>query len=248
MKEIVVVYNNEPRVSSVLLAKGFCRAHRDVLDLLLKYKIVLESFGILTVEPLKIRKLDKKGRLERGRPVKDYLLNEGQATFLVTLFKNTEQVVKFKANLVRDFLRCKTMLRRVATNRQSPEWSQQRIESKSKRIEETDKIKEFVAYAKSQGSTHADWYYSAFSQMVNRALFVVEGKYKNIRDMMTLGQLTVIGVADVIVGKTVTKGMSDGLFYKEIFRRTKANMILLAEMHGQSEIIAKEMKQLEPPE
>ena len=38
--------------------------------------------------------------MESGQNTKDYILNEQQATLLVTFLKNTEQVANFKTNLV----------------------------------------------------------------------------------------------------------------------------------------------------
>ncbi|WP_193438777.1 Rha family transcriptional regulator, partial [Streptococcus suis] len=38
-----------------------------------------------------------------GQNVRDYILNEQQATLLITFLRNTEQVANFKENLVRAF-------------------------------------------------------------------------------------------------------------------------------------------------
>lgn len=41
--------------------------------------------------------------MESGQQAKDYILNEQQATLLITFLKNTEQVANFKENLVKAF-------------------------------------------------------------------------------------------------------------------------------------------------
>lgn len=41
--------------------------------------------------------------MESGQHSKEYILNEQQATLLITFLKNTEQVVNFKENLVKAF-------------------------------------------------------------------------------------------------------------------------------------------------
>ncbi|WP_331436695.1 Rha family transcriptional regulator [Streptococcus intermedius] len=46
-------------------------------------------------------RLDLKSKLQRVD--KDYILNEQQATLLITFLKNTEQVANFKENLVKAF-------------------------------------------------------------------------------------------------------------------------------------------------
>jgi len=277
MRDIVVIYNDEPRASSQLIAVGFNRKHKVVLRFIEKYKSDLEEFGNLPLEKVKsLKKIDLLGVLKTpnstvkqnkarqkavgpkaiktkglisplGRPVDAYLLNEEQTTFLVTLFANSKIVVEFKKTLVKEFYKQRRLLLQVIANRHDSEWVRKRIEGKKRRVEATDKIKDFIVYAKEQGSKNADWYYNAFTSMQNKALFCIEGKFKNLRDVMLPEQLMVIGVADGIVKKTITGGIKKGLFYKDIFKEAKENMLLFAQLHGQEKIIA-EVKQLQPPE
>lgn len=51
-----------------------------------------------------------KSTFSGGRHKKTYMLNEQQATFLVTLLGNTEQVLDFKENLVKQFFNMKQEL------------------------------------------------------------------------------------------------------------------------------------------
>lgn len=275
MEKIVVIWNSEPRTTSYSIARGFKREHKDVLKLIKKYKSSIEKFGNLPLEKVKvfkevigdfkslnstakqnegkesnkISKVNKNKTSKRtiGRPIKAYFLNEAQATFLVTLFANSKIVVDFKQTLVQEFYKHKKILEQVINNKQNSEWARKRIEGKKRRIEQTTKIKDFITYAKNQGSKNADWYYTIFTTMQNNALFIVEGKFKNLREVMSPEQLMVIGVADGIVKKTITEGMNKGLFYKEIFKKAKANMILFAELHGQNKII-EETKKLQEPD
>ena len=113
MQEIVVIYNNEPRASSQLIAQGFGRKHKVVLNLIAKYKKNLEIFGVLPFEKEKPWIAKKQGKSKGGRPVKNYLLNEQQATFLITLFANTPLVLEFKTKLVSEFYKQKRLLRQV---------------------------------------------------------------------------------------------------------------------------------------
>lgn len=79
---------------------------------------------------------------------KIYLLNEGQAMFLMTLLRNDGVdgvVVRFKA----------------------------RLASKENRLKETDVIKLLVEYAKEQGSTHSDQLYRVYTKLANS---IVDGK------------------------------------------------------------------------
>ena len=48
-------------------------------------------------------------------------------------------------------------------------WQQTRQQTKDSRLLETECIKEFVAYAKGQGSQHAERYYCSFTRLANKA-------------------------------------------------------------------------------
>ncbi|RRA88278.1 Rha family transcriptional regulator [Streptococcus agalactiae] len=68
--------------------------HRHLKILINKHKSRLERFGRVTFEI---------SPSEAGQNVRDYILNEQQATLLITFLKNTEQVATFKENLVKAF-------------------------------------------------------------------------------------------------------------------------------------------------
>ena len=48
-------------------------------------------------------------------------------------------------------------------------WQQTRQQTRESRLLETECIKEFVAYAKGQGSQHAERYYCSFTRLANKA-------------------------------------------------------------------------------
>ncbi|GAA0809180.1 Rha family transcriptional regulator [Ligilactobacillus aviarius] len=86
----------EPYTTSEVIAEYSENSHHAIQQLISKNKDNLEEFGILAFE---MRKL-KPGR---GAKAKIYHLNEQQATFLITLLKNTPNVVAFKFELTRQF-------------------------------------------------------------------------------------------------------------------------------------------------
>ena len=57
-------------------------------------------------------------------------------------------------------------------------WQETRQAAKGNRLLETDSIKEFVAYAKQQGSQHADRYYYHLTSLANKAAGITEGRDK----------------------------------------------------------------------
>lgn len=114
------------------------------------------------------------------------------------------------------------------------EWQQARSTGKQTRREETDIIKEFIGYAKGQGSKSAEMYYLAFSVMVNRELFGLEPKNtpENFRDTLDAAQLSHVRMAEIATGRALTEGMAKILPYKAVFAFAKERVRLLVQMVG----------------
>ena len=93
-------------VDSRLVAQRLGIEHRSFLQTLGDYQTQIEqAFGILRFENAK-----KKGR---GRPSKFAYLTEDQATFVMTLSRNSPEVVQCKVELVQAFSRAKELLRKA---------------------------------------------------------------------------------------------------------------------------------------
>jgi len=84
----------EPYTLSSIVAECAEIKHRHLKILLNKHREDFESFGKVT---FKISPSDS------GQNVRDYILNEQQATLLITYLRNTEAVKEFKMNLVKAF-------------------------------------------------------------------------------------------------------------------------------------------------
>lgn len=89
--------DGEPYTTSEIIAEGTGINHRRVRDAIRKYQTELETFGRVGAYQTP---LETNGGTQT---VPGYLLNEQQATFLLTLLKNTPVVVAFKKELVRQF-------------------------------------------------------------------------------------------------------------------------------------------------
>lgn len=248
MNDIVELHNNEPRAGSKLLATGFGIGHKAFVELIKGYRLYFFEFGSIEIIHAHKKKLSvSNGELwdefvsstSGTRGDNEYWLNEDQATFAGTLTRNSKTSVAFKKALVKDYSRCKKLLASIGKAQSTEEWQQARIEGKTDRRIETDGIKAFVDYAKSQGSENADMYYSNFTKMENAALFVVAGKFKNLRDVMTSKQLKTIGVCDTIIERAIDDGIKQGLPYKEVFQLAKTRVINFSALYGKSEIVQK---------
>ena len=232
LKDIVVIYDDELRAGTWLIAQGFGREHGSITKMIKKYSQNFENFSDLK---------SKKNRSTGGRPVTEYLLTEEQTAFLGTLLKNNKQVVSFKEKLIKEFYRMKRVLENIRTQHKDIKWLENREKGKIARLESTDEIKEFKIYAIEQGSQNADWYYVNLTKMLNGLLFIVDGKFKNLRDMMTPIQLMIVSGGDLIIRKALQDGMKKQLFYKEIYRVAKERVEIFAGLYGQSEIISKQL-------
>lgn len=227
MNELVVIEYEQPVTTSLLIAEGVGTKHEHVMKLLNSYK----ETEILS--EVKIRKVSTK-----GRPANVAILNEVQATFLITLMRNNDVVVNFKSRLVKDFYEMKEKLAMIAANQHNEAWKENREAGKLSRREGTDVIKDFIEYAKAQGSSNAGMYYGNVSKMENKALWLVEGKFKNIRDALSGQQLQVIASADLIAAKAIKRGMDEGMHYKDIFKMAKNDVEAFAALIGKTPVPA----------
>jgi len=185
-----------------------------------KLKLVIsdnmEEFVQMGLMPLERRKPPKASK--GGRPDESYLLNEDQFLLLLVLAKNSKEAVMLKVKITKEFVRMKKELAEIASNQSNEQWLEQRNSGKVSRRKETDVIKDFIDYAKAQGGTPkgCDKYYANISSMENKALFIVEQKYKNLRDVLGIADLSTIQNADHIVAKASRDGMDQETHDRDI--------------------------------
>ncbi len=231
MNDLVVMNNEIPLVSTFLLfEKMGYKEHRMLKRVIAENIEAFNEYGLMQLEVQK--PIGKNG----GRPIESYLLNEDQFVLLVLLAKNTHESVKLKIRVSHEFKRMKQTIANLIAQRQDPNWQNVRSDGKKIYFQKTDVIKEFVDYAKAQGSTSAERYYGNLATMENKALFFIERKYKNMREIMTIKQLMQVATADDVVEKAIKDGMDQELHYKEIFKLAKSRVISFAEIIGKSHL------------
>lgn len=117
------------------------------------------------------------------------------------------------------------------------------------RKQQTDIIKQFIAYCVAQGSKNAQKYYANLTKMENKFLFLITQRFPNIREHLNANQLLNIGTADHIVEKALIEGMEQGLDYHDIYKLAKKRIILYADLVGKTNVpqfqIENQSKQLE---
>lgn len=102
--QLVFARNGQALTTSEIIAQGVGVQHKNILALVRNYQADFETFGVFAFET---RKVDNP---QGGRPETFAILNEQQATLLVTYCKNTETVRKFKVALVKAFYEMREQL------------------------------------------------------------------------------------------------------------------------------------------
>ena len=160
----------EPYTLSSIIAKCAEVKHRHLKILLNKHRAEFEKLGKVTF---------KISPSEAGQNVRDYILNEQQATLLITYLRNTEPVKEFKTNLVKAFFE---MRDEVA------EFKLQRALEQPKRKTLHDSIETWLVAPKHAHSTMNNLLLKGASGMNKRQLMAARGGYNGI-DSLTSTEL-----------------------------------------------------------
>ena len=102
MKLVIKTQDGQLVTTSEAIAQGTDTQHKNVLELVREYQIQLETLGGVAFET---RPFKTNGGIQQREIA---LLTEPQSTFLLTLMRNSEIVVKFKLALVKAFYELKS--------------------------------------------------------------------------------------------------------------------------------------------
>lgn len=97
-------------------------------------------------------------------------------------------------------------------------WQEMRQESKNTRQIETDSIKTFVAYAREQGSQHADRYYCSLTRLANKAAGIT------CRNEASINQLSQLALIEHIIAEVIQESIRQRKPYKEIYLACKGRV------------------------
>ena len=129
MYELVEVRKDDVFTNSKVISEGTNNKHHAVQQIIQKYEKVFEETKELGAVAFEMRAIKQS----RGaNQEKIYLLNEGQAMFLMTLLRNDGVdgvVVRFKARLASEFIRMRNFIR----EKQSKLWNDTRLACKENR-------------------------------------------------------------------------------------------------------------------
>jgi len=203
--------NNQICVDSRDIAKEFGRRHDNVLQTI---KNLLED-GTVSLLECKERNYKKLGRLYPC-----YELNK--AGFLKVMpFIGGRKSREGQSLFVDAFLKMEAKLDRQSKVREKLAFQVARSSGKSSRTVLTDAIQEFVAYAKSQGSTHSERYFQNITKIANESVVIFEAKATQVRELMTAIQLSTLSTIELVAAQALVEGMESQLPYKEIYQKLK---------------------------
>lgn len=104
MQSLVIKQNGCPVTTSLAIAEGVGNTHKTVIQLIRKNTLDFEEFGRVAFE---MRSFSTNGG-DQHREVA--ILNEAQATLLLTYMRNNETVKEFKKRLVKAFFEMRDQL------------------------------------------------------------------------------------------------------------------------------------------
>ena len=89
-----------------------------------------------------------------------------------------------------------------------------RAEGKMIRKVETDAIREFIEYAKNNGSRSSERYYMIITKATNEILGIEAGQ----RDNLTASQLDHLAMVERVIANTLNSGVEREMNYKDIYK------------------------------
>ena len=217
MNELVIVKGSNIFTDSLIIAEGAKIEHESIIRMIGKYTERISKLGNVRFTDL------KSENLQGGRPTKIAELNEQQATFLLTLLKNTNPVVDFKFKLTQEFYR----MRQFILEKQTSEWQQSRLTGKQIRRDETDVIlTKLIPHAEKQGSKNAGRLYLTYSKLVNLVLGIKSGQRNNL----PADYIDAIRFLENAISNIISIEVDKGTEYHEIYQICKAKCFIIKEL------------------
>ena len=205
MNELVYLKNDAAVCDSLQVAEKFEMRHDNVLrtiDNLQKSLLNFEESSNMFIV--------SKRKADNGKYHRMYLMNRDGFSLLVMGFTG-KNALEWKLQYIRAFNQMKKLIQEKSTA--AYQLSDQA--EKATRKTETDIIKEFVEYARAQGSTHADHYYSNYTRLAYKAVGITD---KTTAAGMQLEDLSLV---EHLIAHTLRAGMAAGYNYRDIYQSCK---------------------------
>lgn len=195
----------EPYTLSSIVAECTNLQHHTITRTIRKHQARFERFGKVGF---------KIQALKSGQSAKDFILNEQQATLLVTFLKNTDQVANFKENLVKAFFEMREELSKFRI---------QRALEKPKRKTLHDSIENWGQAPKHSHSTMNNLLLKAVTDRNAKQLREERGGYNGI-DSLTSDELEQYQAFEDMVIAMIGLNMSYQEIKAMVFRNKKTRL------------------------
>ena len=205
MNELVYLKNDAAVCDSLQVAEKFGKRHDNVLQAIDSLRETL-----LKIEERPEMFLASRRKADDGQYHRMYLMNRDGFSLLVMGFTG-KNALEWKLQYIRAFNQMEKLIQEKSTA--AYQLSDQA--EKATRKTETDIIKEFVEYARAQGSTQADQYYSNYTRLACRAVGITD---KTTAAGMQLEDLSLV---EHLIAHTLKAGMAAGYNYREIYQSCK---------------------------
>ncbi len=200
--------NGQPHIDSRIIAQHLNIKHKNAYETIVKYTSQLEELGSLPFKT-ESRKRDTTG----GVIEKFALLNEDQCTFVLTLSRNTERVVKLKLNIVKTLKRFK---------------DQQQIQADYLPFYHSlhDCVDDLATKAANKGSSASPKvFHMNFNKMINKAFGLPSG----IRAALPAPTKAMVTMGNIVAMKSLERSICAGIDHKKAYQEAKLNVMSFAQ-------------------
>lgn len=239
---LVTISNNMPVTTSLKIAEVFEKKHRHVLDSI--RDVIKQNGGMPKIGQTPMFQETTYIHEQNGQEYPMYYLNRDGFTLLAMGFTGSK-ALKFKLAYIEAFNKMEAALKEFADDKDA-KWFETRFDGKKMRRQETDAIKLFIEYARSQGCTWKDYkFYSNLSIICNLGVGLPQ---KNGRNSATKNQLMILGTLEgTTIPAILRQGIIDDLHWTQIWAKVQQqiNIFLDVTFQGRlpiapSNIVAKE--------
>ena len=210
MKELVYLKNDKAVCNSLQVAERFEKRHDKLIFEIERMYSGLIGKGCTQNggDPLFIKTTYVHQQNKQRYPM--YLMNRDGFSLLVMGFTG-KNALEWKLQYIRAF----NQMEKLIQEKNTAAYQIADQAEKTTRKAETDVIKAFVEYARAQGSTHADHYYSNYTRLAYKAA--------GITDKMTAAglQLDELSLVEHMITHTLKAGMAAGYRYRDIYQTCK---------------------------
>lgn len=204
---LVQIVKWEPRWTSNKIWEEFWIAHNEILKKInnLASEIIPVKFEKMYIKTTYIN--------TRWQEYPNYSINRDWYMFLVMNI-STKKAHDKKIQFIDAF----NAMEKALLQKTNVEWNKTRELWKSIRLWCTDKIQEFIEYAKEQwASKWVKFYYSNLTKAEYKALKLVQFDKPKTRDMLDKMELSQLIIAENIITKVIESEMIKKTHYKEIY-------------------------------